>query len=302
MGEKILIFGGAHIDKEYTMYGEFVPETSNPCWGKIYPGGVGLNIATHLKNLGAKNVAVVSGVGQDDSGNKVFETCDYFGIDASYISILKNELTAEYICGIDVDKNVLFGLANMDIYENIDFDILKPFLSSYQVYPFWVVETNFSKTTIEHLLASKTHQEIFVVATSSVKILKIIDSYSYIDHLFLNEREFWQLTGQEIFDKEECLKEIENLHKKGVKNIYLTRDKRGSLVSTGDKVETYLEPAKVLKRTSGAGDAFASAFIFHYTLSKKINASSKQAALYARDLVEGKVDLYDQIGLGKYVA
>lgn len=302
MDDKILLFGGAHIDKEYTLYGEFVPETSNPCWGRVFPGGVGLNIAAHLKNLGARHIAIVSGIGQDDSGIKVIEACDYFGIDTSFISILKNELTAEYVCGIDSNKNVLFGLANMDIYENIHFEVLKPFLSHYQTYPYWVIETNFPKHTLDELMRSKTHQEVFVVATSSVKILKIMDSYPYIDHLFLNEHEFWQLAGKEILDSEECLKEIEKLHKKGVKNIYLTRDKRGSLVSTRDKVDTYLDPAKALKRTSGAGDAFASAFIHHYTVTKKIDMAARQAALYAKNLVEGKIDLYENLALGKHVA
>ena len=62
-----------------------------PDLGHSFVGGISLNMAVNAKRCGADAVSLVSCVGTDDSGQRVFEKLAQEGIDASHVAVLPGE-------------------------------------------------------------------------------------------------------------------------------------------------------------------------------------------------------------------
>ena len=56
-----------------------------------FVGGISLNFAVHAKRCGAECVSLVSCVGTDEAGKRIFRPLTYEGIDASHVTILNGK-------------------------------------------------------------------------------------------------------------------------------------------------------------------------------------------------------------------
>ncbi len=80
MKQKILVLGGAHIDRRGRISGDTAAGASNPGSWFEEPGGGGFNAARNLARLGF-DVTMISPRGGDPIGEMVSEAADFAGID-----------------------------------------------------------------------------------------------------------------------------------------------------------------------------------------------------------------------------
>lgn len=286
----ILVFGGAHIDREYVLTETFVPGVSNPCRGSIVVGGVAHNIAAHVKAIGTEDVSLVSTVGNDENGNQVISACESIGVDTRFFQRDLNYPTGEYICAIDDASEVLFGLANMDIYEDLTVDTLEVHKSAFEEYKHWVVDTNFSADVLRYILESNADGTSYMTVTSMPKVLKAKDSLKYVDHIFLNTAEASGLFDEPITNNTEAIDLVKRIHDLGPSFVYLTQGDNGCLFSDGNVMKQVLPTVKKVVRTGGAGDAFSAACIYAYASGS--NEFLSFGMDYVAKFIEGLIDPY----------
>lgn len=111
MKKKILVLGGAHIDRRGRISGETAPGASNPGTWFEEPGGGGFNAARNLARLGFQ-VTMISPRGGDPMGETVGEAADFAGIDDRPFVFLDRK-TPSYTAIIEKDGNLVIALADM---------------------------------------------------------------------------------------------------------------------------------------------------------------------------------------------
>ena len=291
----ILVFGGINVDRNYTLKETFVPGVSNPCVGQMSVGGVAHNLAAHMKSLGTENVALVSMVGNDEGGNQVIAACESIGIDTHFFQRDLNYPTGEYICAVDDEANVLFGLANMDIYDDITVETLAMHSKAFQEYKHWAVDTNFPSDVLRYILESNADGTSYMTVTSLPKVMKAKDSLKYVDHIFLNTGEAAGLLDYSINSFDDAAEAIKRIHDMGPKVVYLTQGDAGCMYSEGGQIKQVVPTVRRVVRSGGAGDAFSAACIHAHAAG--IKDFMKFGMDYATKFVEGDIDPYANVPL-----
>jgi sugar/nucleoside kinase (ribokinase family) len=103
---------------------------------------------------------------------------------------------------------------------------------------------------------------------------------SHVDILFANEVEITTLVGVEDFD--DALQ-----HTRGLCEVVaLTRSEKGSVVTAGDEIHVIdAAPVDQVTDTTGAGDLYASGFLFGYTRDKDFAACGHIGSLVAGEII-----------------
>ena len=141
MGRSIACIGGAHIDRHGVLAGPLVLGTSNP--GRVSSdfGGVARNVAENLARLGVPT-SILSRVGDDESGRGVLAHLGQLGIDTSQVTISAASPTASYTAVLQSDGELVLGLADMQIYDEITPALIEPVLPRLRAYDFWFADAN----------------------------------------------------------------------------------------------------------------------------------------------------------------
>src|SRR4051812_37180735 len=143
----VVCFGGANLDFKARGVHSLTLRDSNPV--RIYStfGGVARNIAENLARLGA-SVRLISRVGSDSAGDSLLEAMSQLGVEVSGVSRSNRCPTATYTAVLEPEGEMLIGLANMDIYDELTSDVLLsqgiPTQGS-----FWVVDSNLPESTLQ---------------------------------------------------------------------------------------------------------------------------------------------------------
>ncbi|PWC41340.1 adenosine kinase [Azospirillum sp. TSO22-1] len=102
----------------------------------------------------------------------------------------------------------------------------------------------------------------------------------HVDILFANEHEIGALYGTDRF--EDALAAVKKLGKVAA----LTRSEKGAvIVSGGETVEVKAEPVSKVVDTTGAGDLYASGFLFGYTRGLSPAACGRLGAIAAAEVI-----------------
>lgn len=116
---RIVCIGGAVLDRAYRLDAPARAGTSNPARASPAFGGVARNVAESLARLGDA-VALVSLVGDDESGAALLAHAEAAGIDVSGTACVPDARTAEYVCVLEPDGGLAMGLAAMEIFARLD--------------------------------------------------------------------------------------------------------------------------------------------------------------------------------------
>jgi sugar/nucleoside kinase (ribokinase family) len=101
-----------------------------------------------------------------------------------------------------------------------------------------------------------------------------------IDILFANERELAALTREEDFDRGVAL-----LAPK-LPTLVVTRSEKGAVaVQHGEPAEVAAEPVKKVVDTTGAGDLFASGFLFGHVRARPLGECLRLGAICASEII-----------------
>src|SRR5436305_257330 len=114
----IASIGAAHVDRRGILRGPTILGTSNPGDVHLDFGGVARNVAENLARLGCA-VSMLSRVGDDEEGRRVIAHLRFAGIDTALVSRSPVRPTASYTAILENQGELVIGLADMDIYEEI---------------------------------------------------------------------------------------------------------------------------------------------------------------------------------------
>ncbi|WP_419902928.1 PfkB family carbohydrate kinase [Kiloniella sp.] len=146
----VLCIGAAHWDVRSQSREPVRRGTSNPVSVSRYPGGVAHNVAVNLCRLGS-STGLVSRWGQDVAGDALQSLLTDTGLNV--ISLPRSELcpTATYTAVLEPSGELAFGLADMEIYDDFNADVLGPLKDDLTSFPIWFVDTNLPEETLEVL-------------------------------------------------------------------------------------------------------------------------------------------------------
>jgi pseudouridine kinase len=94
------------------------PKDSNPGFLKLFPGGVGRNIAENLARLGSR-VELVSVLGDDEFSGILESSCASVGIGLEGSLRLKDSPASSYLCLLDADGSLVGAVSSMDSMDSL---------------------------------------------------------------------------------------------------------------------------------------------------------------------------------------
>lgn len=259
----IACIGGIVRDRKARIEGGARPGTSNPVSVTTSTGGVASNIARNLARLGCR-VSLFSILGADDSGATALRELENSGVNSSAILRSHSHPTASYTAVLEPDGELFIGLADMDIFEELNpawSDRISPALAQY---PVWIVDTNLPAHTIERLL--KTHKgnaRVLADPISIVKSERIRSSLGSVDVLFPNRKEAAVLSGLAVNTPADVANAAIEIRAQGVGAVVVTLGGEGIYLDAG-RGGKFLPviPVKKVIDVTGAGDALVAGYAY----------------------------------------
>jgi pseudouridine kinase len=261
--QSIACIGGIVLDRKARVGGGARPGTSNPVSVTTSTGGVASNIARNLARLGCR-VSLYSIIGADDSGATALRELENSGVDSSALLCSRTHSTASYTAVLEPDGELFIGLADMDIFEELDAPWADRIASALAQYPIWIVDTNLPAQTIERLLmAHKGNATVLADPISIVKSERIRSSLAAVDVLFPNRKETAVLSGFDVNTSGDVAKAATEIRKRGVGTVVVTLGGDGIYLDAG-RGGKFLPviPAKKVFDVTGAGDALVAGYAY----------------------------------------
>lgn len=286
MRNKILILGGAHIDRRGRISGNTAPGASNPGSWFEEPGGGGFNAARNLARLGF-DVTMISPRGGDPTGEMVGEAADFAGINDRPFVFLDRK-TPSYTAIMERDGNLVIALADMDLYRMFVPRRLsiRAVRDAFAASDFILFDANLPEETLSAIVsrANALGKPVAAIAISPAKAVKLKPCMTGIDYLFLNEAEATALTGERPNDPSHWPSLLGDI---GLKGGVVTRGQRDLIAFAGGRVVA-LQPANVedVADVTGAGDSLAagviSALLRGLSLADAVREGAAAAAMTVR--------------------
>jgi len=282
---RIVCFGGAVMDRKYHAAETLQAGTSNPVSSISTFGGVARNVAENLARLEA-STAMISVVGDDESGRQLLRQLQLLGVDVSHVSINATVNTAEYAALLQPDNSLAFGIADMGIFENLTVEKLNadwPQLMSAT----WVfADCNLPANTVRELIARSrgSRFKLAVDAVSAHKILRLPTDMSGIDILFLNITEaISYLRAQENTPPEHL---VEELLSRGVAAVVMSVGEQGLWIADHQGIRHKKAIPATVVDVTGAGDSLVSGTLYSLLNGEPIDVAVGVGTYLAKLTVE----------------
>jgi len=274
--QTIACIGGIVSDRKARVEGGPRPGTSNPVSVTTSTGGVAANVARNLARFGCR-VSLFSILGADDSGATALRELEISGVNPSNISRSRIHPTASYTAVLEPNGELFIGLADMDIFEELDPPWSDRIALALAQYPFWIVDTNLPAQTIERLLLRhKGNSTVLADPISIVKSERIRSSLAAVDVLFPNRKEAAVLSGLDASTPAGVAKAASEIRKQGVGNVVITLGGDGIYFDAGHGGKFLpVIPAKRVADVTGAGDALVAGYAYGM-----LTGGPDQAALF----------------------
>ena len=228
----------------------------------LYAGGTA-NVAINISQLGGQ-AAFIGRVGDDPFGQLFQDTLEKTGV-MKHVSLSQTHLTglAFTLVRPDGERSFISDRgANMELrYSDVDIDVIRN--SRFLYFAGYSFQDDITSKTIQRVIQEVSSGEVSLVFNPGAPNLaaKFKEFYTeiirrYVDILILNRAEAQSLIGSVV--ELEVAKFLQTL---GLETIVLTRGQEGSSIITGKGICTIeAHPTEVVD-TTGAGDAYAAAFI-----------------------------------------
>lgn len=284
--KKILVLGGAHIDRRGMIETETAPGASNPGSWMEEAGGGGFNAARNLARLGFA-VRIIAPRGGDVTGEAVAEAARHAGVEDTPFIFLDRR-TPSYTAILERDGNLVIALADMDLYKLFTPRRLKvrSVREAITASDFLLCDANLPDDTLTALglIARVCEKPLAAIAISPAKAVKLKGALADIDILFMNEAEARALTGQtaeNVRDWPAILRQA------GLAGGVVTRG-ASEVVAFNETQTATLNPPLIreVKDVTGAGDAMASGYLAAITQGKTIAQALRVGAAAAAITVQ----------------
>ncbi len=261
----VVIFGGTAldilvkgVDTKHALQEEITPAESI----SISLGGDGFNQAISISKLGG-HVRFACGVGSDFGGGLIMQTLERYGVDVSYLVKYPSLPSCLNCVVIDPtgERRFLMPPFSESIYFTPCLEMIQgvKVISLASLFTPPIVDPNLFLP----ILQAAREQGILVCADTNMNKLGLtLEDFSpllpYVDYLFPNEEESFFYTGQkDVLEAARVFQEF------GIANIIAKQGAKGCYICTKDASPVHIPsyPTHCLD-TTGAGDNFASGFIF----------------------------------------
>ena len=284
--KKILVLGGAHIDRRGMIETETAPGASNPGSWMEEAGGGGFNAARNLSRLGFE-VRIIAPRGGDVTGEVVAEAARQAGVEDTPFTFLDRR-TPSYTAILERDGNLVIALADMDLYKLFTPRRLKvrAVREAIIASDFLLCDANLPEDTLTALglIARACEKPLAAIAISPAKVVKLKAALGDIDILFMNEAEARALTGETAENVRDW---PDILRKAGLSGGVVTRG-ASEVVAFNGTEKAILHPPllREVKDVTGAGDAMASGYLAAIAAGKTIREALRQGAAAAAITVQ----------------
>jgi sugar/nucleoside kinase (ribokinase family) len=262
--DTVTVFGGATLDRVARSSAPPVMGASNPGTVRHLPGGVGFNVATVLARLGfPTRMATV--VGSDAAGEAIVNAAKTAGIDTAGMTSVKGATTAGYHATFDDKGNLIIGIADMKICEQITPAAIVETVSKSTPRDFWVVDANLPDETLAFLAAEATHSRrpiaaLTVSPAKAVRLVPILDDLTYV---FTNRKEAATLLDRDLDDAtlSPTAMATELAGHRSASIVVTSGPEPMAVASDGD-VRSFAPLRAAARGVNGAGDSLAAGTIF----------------------------------------
>lgn len=258
MGDKIVVIGSINVDTRFFVsHLPSVNSTTMTGKSNTYPGGKGVNQAIGVAKLGHR-VSLMGNVGADSGASFIYSELDKWGVDSTGVFRKTRTETGKATIFVDHQGNTMISIlsgANSSLKAE---DILSR-SRVFENAKYCLVQTEIALDTVKAACNAAWERGIAVVLKPSGISHLPADICSHITYLIPNEDELKTLCPTSTTLAEQ----IRTVQSWGVKRVIVTRGDKG--VSTLAEDGTLMTiPAKKEFHptdTTGAGDAFISAFV-----------------------------------------
>ena len=176
------------LDRTLRLAAAPVPGSSNPARMSTGSGGVARNVAENLARLGVP-VALVSRVGDDDSGRELLAGLDRAGVDLSAVDEVAGAATAQYVALLDPAGELVIAAAAMDLFDGFDPDHVLPAAGA--ATGLVLADTNLPGPVLAALVAAGRDGalRLAVDAVSTAKVARLPADLTGVAVLFCNQDE-----------------------------------------------------------------------------------------------------------------
>ncbi|MBA4536733.1 winged helix-turn-helix transcriptional regulator [Bacillus aquiflavi] len=261
--KQLLCIGGANIDRKIQVATKLEFGTSNPAKSSQSRGGVARNIAENLGRLGIDS-ALMTVVGEDHQGQWLLTNTETF-VDIEPSLSLPNLETGTYTALLDKDGEMVVALADMSIYDTVQQEFIEKRWGYIANAEMVLIDTNFPKDVLKQIIDLCREEQIpmCVVPVSSPKARKLPNNLLGVTWLIANKEEAEVLSEITIESEGDFLKAAEEIMKKGVEKVVITRGDKGLVYYTKEGDAGVLLPPKVnITDVTGAGDSLVAGIIY----------------------------------------
>jgi sugar/nucleoside kinase (ribokinase family) len=261
--ESVTVFGGATLDRVARSSAPPVMGASNPGTVRHLPGGVGFNVATVLARLGFPT-RMVTAVGNDAAGEAIIGAAKTAGIDTAGMTTVKGATTAGYHATFDDRGNLIIGIADMKICDQITPTAIVEAVAKSAPGDFWVVDANLPEATLAFLAqeAASARRPLAALTVSPAKAVRLTPILETITYLFTNRKEAAALLDRDPDDA--SLSPIglaTELAGRRHTNIIVTNGADPLAVAVDSEVRSFAPLRAASKGVNGAGDSLAAGTI-----------------------------------------
>lgn len=259
---KIICFGAANFDIKHKSIQQPILETSNIVKTTWSPGGVARNVSENLMRLGV-SVILISRLGNDEKGRCLIKSMEQSGMDVSGMTHSPSLPTGTYTALLTPEGELVVGMADMDIYEELTPLVISPIISKVKTASYWILDANLPEETLKYIAKkSLSKTKLWVVGVSIPKIKRVPSVLSRLNGLILNVDELSAIFGTKSQSLDTIKKSCTELRNKGVENVVVTRGKQGVVLASGDCTLYFKAMKKTTVDVIGASDAFTAGMLY----------------------------------------
>ncbi len=266
----VVVVGGANMDIKAHSKHPIELRTSNPGAAISTPGGVGRNIAENLARLGSPT-HLVAPVGRDTFGDEIVAATRAAGVVVDHM-IVSDGATGTYLAVLDASGELVVAVSNMGATDRLTVRQLirsRDLLSHANLL---VLDGNIPEAPAAWLLdfAAAVNVPVVMDPVSVAKarpLAHMLSPQRPLLALTPNLDELSAILGETVpQNRAEITRAARRLHDVGVRNVWVRRGVRGSLLSSLDDtgrasvVTLQAPPVKPIDVT-GAGDSMTAAFV-----------------------------------------
>jgi sugar/nucleoside kinase (ribokinase family) len=283
---KILVLGGAHIDRRGMIEAETVAGASNPGSWMEEAGGGGFNAARNLSHLGFR-VRIIAPRGGDSNGETVAAAAREAGVEDTPFTFLDRS-TPSYTAILERDGNLVIAIADMDLYTLFTPRRLRvrAVREAIMASDMILCDANLPEDTLRAIgvAARICEKTLAAIAISPAKAVRLKAALPDVHMMFMNEAEARALTGTEVNHVREWPTHLRAL---GLRGGVITSGAR-HVVAFSEKETAILHPPLIedVQDVTGAGDAMASGYLAAMADGKSIGEALRHGAAAAAITVQ----------------